>query len=110
MNKIKTMKRKEILQNLKFVEKIAIKVQAMALAGIEDPKHHLILMDELEGLRSGSEFVLQALYEAFPELMQDDTVLDLAGAGAYVVIDAKAKKNYMKRRAGMLEELFSEVK
>lgn len=110
MNKIETMKRKEIIENLKYVEKIAIKVQAMALAGIEAPEHHLISMDELEGLRSGSEFVLQALYEAFPELMQDDTVLDLAGAGAYVVIDAKAKKIYMKRRAGMLEELFSEVK
>lgn len=110
MNKIETMKRKEIIENLKYVEKIAIKVQAMALAGIEAPEHHLISVDELEGLRSGSEFVLQALYEAFPELMQYDTVLDLAGAGAYVAIDAKAKKNYMKRRAGMLEELFPEVK
>lgn len=110
MNKIEMMKRKEIIENLKYVEKIAIKVQAMALAGIEDPKHHLILMDELEGLRSGSEFVLQALYEAFPELMQDDTVLGLVGTRAYVVLDAKAKKNDMKRRAGMLEELFSEVK
>lgn len=29
---------------------------------------------------------------------------------AYVVLDAKAKKNDMKRRAGMLEELFPEVK
>lgn len=110
MIKVETMKKKEIVENLKYVEKVAIKVQAMALAGIEDPEHHLISVDELEGLRSGSEFVLQALYEAFPELMQDDTVLYLAGAGAYVVIDAKAKKNYMKRRAGMLEELFSEVK
>lgn len=104
MNKIETMKRKEIIENLKYVEKIAIKVQAMALAGIEDPD------DELEGLRSGSEFVLQALYEVFPELMQDDTVLDLAGTGAHVVVDAKAKKNYMKRRAGMLDEIFPEVK
>lgn len=93
MNKIETMKRKEIVENLKYVEKIAIKVQAMALAGIEAPEHHLISMDELEGLRSGSEFVLQALYEVFPELMQDDTVLDLAGTGAYVAFDAKAKKN-----------------
>lgn len=110
MNKIETMKKKEIVENLKYVEKIAIKVQAMALAGIEDPEHHLISMDELEGLRSGSEFVLQALYEAFPELMQDDTVLDLAGAGACVVFEAKAKRDDMKRRAGMLEELFPEVK
>lgn len=110
MNKIETMKRKEIIENLKYVEKIAIKVQAMALAGIEAPEHHLISMDELEGLRSGSEFVLQALYEVFPELMQDDTVLDLAGTGAYAAFDAKAKKNDMKRRAGMLEELFPEVK
>lgn len=110
MNKIETMKRKEIIENLKYVEKIAIKVQAMALVGIEDPEHHLISMDELEGLRSGSEFVLQALYEVFPELMQDDTVLDLAGAGACVVIEAKAKRDDMKRRAGMLEELFPEVK
>ena len=110
MIKVETMKKKEIVENLKYVEKIAIKVQVMALAGIEDPEHHLISVDEREGLRSGSEFVLQALYEAFPELMQDDTVLDLVRAGAYVVIDAKAKKNYMKRRAGMLEELFSEVK
>lgn len=110
MNKIETMKRKEIIENLKYVEKIAINVQAMALVGIEDPEHHLISMDELEGLRSGSEFVLQALYEAFPELMQDDTVLDLAGAGACVVLEAKAKRDDMKRRAGMLEELFSEVK
>nr|DAM83083.1 MAG TPA: hypothetical protein [Caudoviricetes sp.] len=110
MNKIETMKRKEIIENLKYVEKIAIKVQAMALVGIEDPEHHLISMDELEGLRSGSEFVLQALYEVFPELMQDDTVLDLAGAGACVVFEAKAKRDDMKRRAGMLEELFPEVK
>lgn len=110
MNKIETMKRKEIIENLKYVEKIAIKVQAMALVGIKDPEHHLISMDKLEGLRSGSGFVLQALYEAFPELMQDDTVLGLVGTGAYVVLDAKAKKNDMKRRAGMLEELFSEVK
>lgn len=110
MNKIETMKRKEIIENLKYVEKIAIKVQAMALVGIEAPEHHLISMDELEGLRSGSEFVLQALYEVFPELMQDDTVLDLAGTGAYVAFDAKAKKNDMKRRTGMLEELFPEVK
>ena len=110
MNKIETMKRKEIIKNLKYVEKIAIAVQAMALAGIEAPEHHLISMDELEGLRPGSEFVLQALYEVFPELMQDDTVLDLAGTGAYVAFDAKAKKNDMKRRAGMLEELFPEVK
>lgn len=110
MNKIETMKRKEILQNLKFVEKIAIKVQTIALAGIEDPEHHLISMDELEGLRSGSEFVLEGLYEVFPELMQDDTVLDLAGAGACVVLEAKAKRDYMKRRAGMLAELFSAVK
>lgn len=110
MNKIETMKRKEIIENLKYVEKIAIEVQAMALAGIEAPEHHLISMDELEGLRSGSEFVLQALYEVFPELMKDDTVLGLVGAGACVVLDAKAKKNYIKRRAGMLEELFSEVK
>lgn len=110
MNKIETMKRKEIVENLKYVEKIAIKVQAMALAGIEAPEHHLISMDELEGLRSGSEFVLQALYEVFPELMQDDTVLDLAGTGAYAAFDAKAKKNDMKRRTGMLEELFPEVK
>ena len=110
MNKIETMKRKEIIENLKYVEKIAIEVQAMALAGIEAPEHHLISMDELEGLRSGSEFVLQALYEVFPELMQDDTVLDLAGTGAYAAFDAKAKKNDMKRRTGMLEELFPEVK
>lgn len=110
MNKIETMKRKEIIENLKYVEKIAIKVQAMALAGIEAPEHHLISMDELEGLRSGSEFVLQALYEVFPELMQDDTVLDLAGTGAYAAFDAKAKKNDMKRRAGMLDEIFPEVK
>lgn len=110
MNKIETMKRKEIIENLKYVEKIAIKVQAMALAGIEAPEHHLISMDELEGLRSGSEFVLQALYEVFPELMQDDTVLDLAGTGAYAAFDAKAKKNDMKRRTGMLDEIFPEVK
>lgn len=110
MNKIETMKRKEIIENLKYVEKIAIEVQAMALVGIEAPEHHLISMDELEGLRSGSEFVLQALYEVFPELMQDDTVLDLAGTGAYAAFDAKAKKNDMKRRTGMLEELFPEVK
>lgn len=110
MNKIETMKRKEIIENLKYVEKIAIKVQAMALVGIEAPEHHLISMDELEGLRSGSEFVLQALYEVFPELMQDDTVLDLAGTGAYAAFDAKAKKNDMKRRTGMLDEIFPEVK
>lgn len=110
MNKIETMKRKEIIENLKYVEKIAIEVQAMALIGIEAPEHHLISMDELEGLRSGSEFVLQALYEVFPELMQDDTVLDLAGTGAYAAFDAKAKKNDMKRRAGMLDEIFPEVK
>lgn len=29
MNKIETMKRKEIVENLKYVEKIAIKVQAI---------------------------------------------------------------------------------
>ena len=110
MNKIETMKKKEIVENLKYVEKIAIKVQAMALAGIEAPEHHLISMDELEGLRYGSEFVLQALYEVFPELMQDDTVLGLVGTGAYVAFDAKAKKNDMKRRAGMLDEIFPEVK
>lgn len=110
MNKIETMKRKEIIENLKYVEKIAIEVQAMALAGIEAPEHHLISMDELEGLRSGSEFVLQALYEVFPELMKDDTVLGLVGTGAYVAFDAKAKKNDMKRRAGMLDEIFPEVK
>lgn len=110
MNKIETMKRKEIIENLKYVEKIAIEVQAMALVGIEAPEHHLISMDELEGLRSGSEFVLQALYEVFPELMHDDTVLDLAGTGAYASFDAKAKKNDMKRRTGMLDEIFPEVK
>lgn len=110
MNKIEMMKRKEIIENLKYVEKIAIEVQAMALAGIEAPEHHLISMDELEGFRSGSEFVLQALYEVFPELMKDDTVLGLVGTGAYVAFDAKAKKNAMKRRAGMLDEIFPEVK
>lgn len=110
MIKVETMKKKEIVENIKYVEEIVIKVQAMALAGIEDPEQHLISVDELEGLRSGSEFVLQALYEVFPELMNDDTVLGLVGTGAYVAFDAKAKKNDMKRRAGMLEELFPEVK
>lgn len=55
---------------------------------------------------------LQSRYKQWhwPELMQDDTVLDLAGTGAYAAFDAKAKKNDMKRRAGMLDEIFPEVK
>lgn len=35
MIKVETMKKKEIVENLKYVEKIAIKVQAMALAGTD---------------------------------------------------------------------------
>lgn len=110
MNKIETMKKKEIVENLKYVEKIAIKVQAMALAGIEVPEHHLISMDELEGLRSGSEFVLQALYEVFPELMQDDSCFNIPVIDTCVVLTAKDKKTAAKANADVLEELFSEVK
>lgn len=110
MNKIETMKKKEIVENLKYVEKIAIKVQAMALAGIEAPEHHLISMDELEGLRSGSEFVLQALYEVFPELMQEDSCFNIPVIDTCVVLTAKDKKTAAKANSDVLEELFSEVK
>lgn len=96
MNKIETMKRKEIIENLKYVEKIAIEVQAMALAGIEAPEHHLISMDELEGLRSGSEFVLQALYETFPELMQEDSCFNIPVIDTCVVLTAKEAERFAK--------------
>lgn len=104
------MKRKEIIENLKYVEKIAIKVQAMALAEIEYPEHHLISMDEMRGVRFGAEVTLQALYETFPELMQEDSCFNIPVIDTCVVLTAKDKKTAAKANSDFLEELFSEVK
>lgn len=40
MNKIETMKRKEILQNLKFVEEIVIRTSAIAEYGVTHPEDY----------------------------------------------------------------------
>lgn len=47
MNKIETMKRKEILQNLKFVEEIVIRTSAIAEYGVTHPEDYANSMDEM---------------------------------------------------------------
>lgn len=107
MNKIETMKRKEILQNLKFVEEIVIRTSAIAEYGVTHPEDYANSIDEMRGVRFGAEV---ALYETFPELMQEDSCFNIPVIDTCVVLTAKDKKTAAKANSDVLEELFSEVK
>ena len=110
MNKIETMKRKEILQNLKFVEEIVIRTSAIAEYEVTHPEDYANSIDEMRGVRFGAEVTLQALYETFPELMQEDFCFNIPVIDTCVVLTAKDKKTAAKANSDVLEELFSEVK
>lgn len=110
MNKIETMKRKEILQNLKFVEEIVIRTSAIAEYEVTHPEDYANSIDEMRGVRFGAEVTLQVLYETFPELMQEDFCFNIPVIDTCVVLTAKDKKTAAKANSDVLEELFSEVK
>lgn len=96
MNKIETMKRKEILQNLKFVEEIVIRTSAIAEYGVTHPEDYANSIDEMRGVRFGAEVTLQALYKTFPELMQEDSCFNIPVIDTCVVLTAKDKKTAAK--------------
>lgn len=54
MNKIETMKRKEILQNLKFVEEIVIRTSAIAEYEVTHPEDYANSIDEMKGFLEGN--------------------------------------------------------
>lgn len=53
-------------------------------------------MDEMRGVRFGAEVTLQALYETFPELMQEDSCFNIPVIDTCVVLTAKEAERFAK--------------
>lgn len=107
MNKIKTMKRKEILQNLKFVEEIVIRTSAIAEYEVTHPEDYANSIDEMRGVRFGARVISDqdirgssVVYTINPIYLEARTIHELSHRKISVYVASELKKQCGDDRRG----------